>query len=186
MTDDYIICVRCGRSCDVECQALTELKLIYATQKLADKKKLIYRLRKLLDIRDAEPSKDMARLGRKIISRVESLRFIAEYGIRIGYVQSWETKTKNGREVYGDCRKINPVYGAYLPFDFIITFYAANIGHLSDNQLKILMWHELKHIGVGPRGLTLEPHDIEDFFEIIDTHGTRWDELGADIADILG
>jgi hypothetical protein len=184
--DEYIICERCGRECEVACQALVECRDIYAAQKLADRKKLIYRLRKLLDIRDAEPSKEMARLGRRIISRVEGLRFIADFNIRVGYVESLERKTKGGREVYGDCRKINKVYGAYLPFDFIITFYAANIGHLSENQLKLLMWHELKHIGMGDRGPTLEPHDIEDFYAIIDTHGTRWSELGADVVDILG
>ncbi|OZV10781.1 hypothetical protein CIW83_18350 [Tissierella sp. P1] len=77
-------------------------------------------------------------------------------------------------------------YKAYLPYDFIITFYENNTGFLNDNQLKILMYHELKHIGIGERGLKINPHDIEDFSDILDKYGLDWNNFGKELPDILG
>ena len=74
---------------------------------------------------------------------------------------------------------------AFLPFDFIITFYEPNIYYMTENQKKILMLHELKHIDVGERGLTIRPHDIEDFKSIIKTYGLEWNDMDQDLPDIL-
>lgn len=180
------ICDKCGRDCDVPCEANLVLYKIYNEIRIGEKRILIRNLRKQLGIVDAEPDKAMRSMARRIISRVPELAFIRELDIKVGYVRSFERKTKDGREVMGDCRKVNVVYGAYLPYDFVITFYDTNVGHLSDNQLKLLMWHELKHIGVGDRGFIISPHEVEDFYSIIDEHSTRWSELGAEVADILG
>lgn len=179
------ICVRCGRGCDNLCKAIKELQAIYNANSVKEKRQLIHRLKNQLGIIDAEPAKDLSSLAKKIIKKIPELHHIIDFNINIGYVRSYESKTKGGKLTYADCRKVNKVYGAYLPFDFIITFYEPNIDHLSDNQIKILMWHELKHIGVGERGFVIEPHDIEDFYAIIDIHGTKWDELGVDVINIL-
>lgn len=179
------LCGNCHNQCDIPCEALTELRKIYKETRTKEKKQLIYRIRKLLNIVDAEPANDLKRLAQKIIKKLPELSHIPDFDIKIGYVRSYERRTSGGRPTYADCRKINKVYAAYLPFDFIVTFYELNIGHLSENQLKILMWHELKHIGVGKRGFVIEPHDIEDFFTIIDSYSTRWDEFGMEVKDIL-
>lgn len=179
------ICKKCNQDCEVPCAALNELFKIYAETRTREKKQLIHNLKKYLNIADAEPSRDLEKNANKIIKKLPELNYIPDFNIKIGYVKSFERKTKSGKATYADCRKVSEVYSAYLPFDFIITFYEMNIGHLSENQLKILMWHELMHIGIGNRGFTIVPHDIEDFYSIIDVHGTRWDELGDDIVDIL-
>lgn len=182
------ICVKCEMKmqCDTICAAAQELQKIYDQNKHKEKVALIRRLRKLLDVQDAEPAPDLQALAKKIIKKLPELHHILDFDIKVGYVRSYERKTKDGKATLGDCRKVNTVYGAYLPFDFIITIYDMNVGHLSDNQIKILMLHELKHIGIGDRGFCIVPHDIEDFLDITDEHSTRWNELGAEVADILG
>lgn len=185
MPDLFTICQKCGLECETPCNAIRELKKIYDETKRKEKTKLILKLRKQLDIIDAEPDKEMEELAQKIIKKLPEMNYINDFNIKVGYVKSFEPKTKSGKSVFGDCRKVNLVYGAYLPFDFIITFYEPNIAYLNDNQLELLMWHELKHIGINERGFCIEPHDIEDFYNITDSHGTRWHELGADVSDIL-
>lgn len=179
------VCQKCGRDCESPCQAIDEMRKIYDETRTRERRQLIGRLRSLLGIVDAEPDNDLKALGQALIKKLPELCHISDFSIKVGYVRSYERKTKDGKPVYADCRKVNVVYGAYLPFDFIITFYEPNIGHLTENQLKILMWHELKHIGIGDRGFIVEPHDIEDFFAITDAHSTRWDDYGQEVIDIL-
>ena len=57
---------------------------------------------------------------------------------------------------------------------------------LNENQIKVLMLHELRHIGMGDRGLTIVPHDIEDFSDILEKYGLDWNEYGKELPDILG
>lgn len=176
------ICNKCRRDCDSVCEALFELKRIYSETKTKEKQRIIKNLRSLLNICDAEPSEELTNLATRIIDKFPEMHFIRDFDIKVGYVMSYECK----KDTLGDCRKVNTLYSAYLPFDFIITFYEPNIAHMSENQLKLLMYHELKHIGIGDRGFIVVPHDIEDFFDIIDFHGNRWSEFDTEVIDILG
>ena len=56
---------------------------------------------------------------------------------------------------------------------------------MSENQRKILMLHELKHIGIGEKGLKLEEHDREDFADILKRYGIDWNMHGEEVTDIL-
>ena len=60
----------------------------------------------------------------------------------------------------------------------LITIYEPNICYFTDEQLEILIWHELKHIGIKPDSVEEEyfviPHDYEEFREIVDAHGLDW------------
>ena len=47
------------------------------------------------------------------------------------------------------------------------------------------MLHELKHIGIGEKGLKIENHDVEDFKDILYRYGLDWNGLDKDISDIL-
>lgn len=78
------------------------------------------------------------------------------------------------------------VFKAYLPYDFTITFYERNTGFINENQLKVLILHELKHVGIGMKGLKITPHDIEDFKDIITEYGIDWNAYGKELTDILG
>lgn len=180
------ICLKCFKNndCDYFCSAINLLYSLNEQQKQKDKTALIRRLSRKLNLQDAEPSKELAKLGNKIISHFSEFDFIKEYGIRIGYVISYERK--NGeKKVYADCRKLQEVYKAYLPYDFIITFYDYHTGAMSEKQKKILMKHELKHVGISMRGLKLMPHDIEDFKDILEEFGLDWNEYNKEVPDIL-
>jgi hypothetical protein len=134
---------------------------------------------------DAEVAEDLQAMGEQVISKMPELDIIPGFDIKIGYVRSYEKKADKGKTVCADCRKVNKVYGAYLPYDFIITFYEPNIYYMTENQKKILMLHELKHIGIGERGLKIEYHDVEDFGDILTRFGIDWNWLDKEVPDIL-
>lgn len=184
------ICKKCSlkQICKKEktsCLAIQELEKVCDATSVKERKALTRILRRWLNIRDAEPNKEMKALGESIIKRFPELQFIDLYNINIGYVISYENK-QGQKIIYADCRKLNEVYKAYLPFDFIITFYYFNIHMLNENQRKILMLHELKHIQINERGLSVKPHDIEDFKDILEKYGNEWNEFNQEVPDILG
>ncbi len=182
------ICNKCGMGCETQCEAIKKLLEIYKQTRSKEKHQLIKKYGRQLGIVDAEPSKDLRKLAENILSnepileKFPELQVIREYDIKIGYVVSQEnpggTKIK-----YADCRKLKWTYKAFLPFDFLITFYERNTELLNENQQKIVMLHELKHVGIGEKGLRLEEHDKEDFANILEAYGIRWNDI--DVPDIL-
>jgi hypothetical protein len=186
------ICARCLKNadCALKCEAWTKLYEIYQEARTKERYQLIKKYGRMLGIVDAEPSKDLRKLAEKILSnesilaKFPELHVIMEYDIRIGYVVSQEnpggTKIK-----YADCRKLKWTYKAFLPFDFLITFYERNTELLNENQKKIVMLHELKHVGIGEKGLRLEEHDKEDFANILERYGIRWNGIDVDVPDIF-
>jgi hypothetical protein len=173
------------KNAKVSCAAIDELINIYKTQSFKRRTILTKLLARRTGIRDAEPSKELKQLGEAIIDKFPELHFINTFGIKIGYVLSYENK--GGQKItFADCRKIGEVYKAYLPFDVIVTFYYYNTEMLNKNQKQILMEHELKHIQMTERGLTIRPHDIEDFKDILAKYGNDWNESGKEVPDILG
>ncbi len=182
---DNAICNKCGKGCEDACVALRLLLKIYNEKRAEEKTELIKKLRPLLELIDWEPSEELRELGEKIINKIPELSFIRDFGIKIGYVLSYEAKRNKGKAVYADCRKVNGPYRAFLPYDIVVTFYEPNIATLSANQQKVLMWHELKHIDIGVRGITVRPHDTEDWNSILNLFGLGWHEYGREIPDIL-
>jgi hypothetical protein len=185
------MCAQCGnhsmcKDSEYTCPALDKLLQIYKETRHKERHQIIKKLQKDIGIVDAEPSRDMRRLADQIIERFPELSIIPEYGIGIGYVLSQERPPeKAGKTKYADCRKVKLCYQAWLPYDFIITFYEANTELLSENQKKILMLHELKHVGIGEKGLKLEEHNIEDFKDILKRYGIDWNCLDENVIDIL-
>lgn len=180
------ICGECThrKDCEINCPAVDLLVKLNEKQKVKDKTDRLRNIARQLNLRDAEVSNELRLLGEKIIKKFKEFSFIKEYDIKIGYVNSYESK--GGEKItYADCRKLQEVYKAYLPFDYIITFYDRNTGILSDNQKKILMLHELKHIGVGMNGLKMIQHDIEDFSDILTEFGLDWNGYNKEVRDIL-
>jgi hypothetical protein len=186
------ICNKCGMGCEAPCEAIKRLLEIYKQTRNKEKHQLIKKYGRQLNIVDAEPSKELRKLAEKILSnksvlaKFPELQVIKEYDIRIGYVMSQEKPPLSGGKIkYADCRKLKWTYKAYLPFDFLITFYECNTELLNENQEKILMLHELKHVGMGEKGLKLEEHDTEDFANILERYGIRWNGIDVDAPDIL-
>jgi len=179
------VCIKCGKGCQEPCLALKLLFSVYRKERIEEKREYLKSLRKFLDLLDYEPAGDIKELAEKIINAKPELAFIHECEIKIGYVMAYESKKRQGRSVYADCRKINGSYLAYLPYDILITVYEPNISWLTENQRKIVIYHELRHIDVNERGITVKPHDIEDFESILREHGLGWSQPGNDVIDIL-
>lgn len=165
--------------------AMKLLLKIYNEKRTEEKTELIKKLRPLLNIIDYEPADDLRELAEKIINRFPEFYFLKEFDIKVDYVRSFEAKKSKGRPVCGECRKVTGPYKAYLPYDFVVTFYEPNIDWFTENQRKILMLHELKHIEITERGLTVKPHDTEDWDSILREFGLRWNGYGQDVPDIL-
>jgi hypothetical protein len=181
-----LICARCikNEDCGIKCEAWTKLNEIYQEARNKERHQLIKKYGRLLGIIDAEPSKELRKLGEAIIRKFPEFTIIPEYGIRVGYVLSQE-KPQTTKVKYADCEKVKLKFQAWLPFDFIITFYEPNTELLSENQRKILMLHELKHIGIGERGFKIEDHDVEDFMQILEDYGLKWNGFEQEVPDIL-
>jgi hypothetical protein len=181
------LCEKCPIECDKDesCAAIQKLYQIYDEQRTEEKRTLIKVLKDELNILDCEVSEELRELGEKITARFPEFDIIPAFDIKVGYAVSGKRKIKDGRLIYAECCKVKIPYNAWLPYDFVIVFYEPNVALMTDNQQKILMRHELKHIGIGDRGLCLVPHDIEDFDNILREYGLTWNEFGEDVPDIL-
>ncbi|WP_408954745.1 putative metallopeptidase [Natroniella sp. ANB-PHB2] len=123
-------------------------------------------------------------LAKRILDKMEDLSEIRDIiGLEnIGFVRSYKEKKSQGRTVFAECKKVTGPERAIIPYKFLIIFYDPNIANLSDNQKKIVMYHELRHI--GPRE-NIVPHDIEDFSDIIKEFGIDYLDLDKEVPDIL-
>ena len=118
-----------------------------------------------------EFSQDYEELAHVVIDALPELWFIRDAEIRIGFLKSWKEKKTGHRLVYGECIRPQEIYQDLLGYDFLIVIYEANAAALTLNQKKILMWHELLHVGIddssGEPKYVVNPHDCEEFDSII-------------------
>ena len=84
-----------------------------------------------------------------------------------------EKKSKK-KTVFGQCEKIADKYKWGIPCDFTITIFKPNVIGFTEEQIKILLFHELLHVGVDGDKMFINPHDLEDFKVIIDEYGVDW------------
>ncbi len=128
-------------------------------------------------------SEEYSGIAEKVIDEHEDLHWIRNLKVRIGYLASDREKKKDGGLVLGECIKVKPLYRPYVPHDFLIVIYETNTAGLTENQMEILMYHELLHIGIDEAGEELKyninPHDVEDFRTVIDRYGIDWAKRGA-------
>lgn len=126
-----------------------------------------------------EQSEEYARVGMDLIREEASLNWIYETGVTVGFMSSNKKKESKGRKVFGQCERIQDKYKAFIPYDFLITVYEPNVINFSPEQIKILLHHELLHVGVNMAAeptYKVNPHDIEEFDEIISRYGLDWSE----------
>lgn len=80
----------------------------------------------------------------------------------------------------GECIAVKKEYHKrFIPHDYLIIIYEPNVQHMTPEQKKILVEHELMHINAyeneeGETKLGINPHEVEDFQEIIDKYGADW------------
>lgn len=120
-----------------------------------------------------------AEMAAELIDTEPALQKIKDSCVTICYLASEQEKKKNKKKVLGECEKIADKYKWAIPCDFTITIFQPNVEDLSEEQLKIVMLHELLHVGIeendsGDEVYSIIPHDIEDFRLIIDRYGLDW------------
>lgn len=124
-------------------------------------------------------SEEFAIIGQDIIANEESLVDIRNSQATIVYLTSENKKMSKGKKVCAECEKVADKYKWSVPADFTITIFLPNIDGFTDEQKRILIFHELLHVKIefnsdSTESYSVRPHDYEDFKEIIDRYGTEW------------
>ena len=121
-------------------------------------------------------------IAEQLINSEPELSYIKESSVQITYLESNQPKKADkDKVVLGECEKVADKNRWAITSDFTITLYEPNLYGLSDEQIKIVLFHELLHIGIqwGDNGecYYVRKHDLEDFKVIIDKYGTNWSEV---------
>lgn len=119
-------------------------------------------------------SEEYANIGNELIEEMPELAPLKDANITIVYLSSEHRKKGKGKKICAQCEKVGEKYKWGIPADFTITVFEPNIEGFTDEQIRILLFHELLHIGRPDGTWTTVPHDLEDFKIIIDKYGTDW------------
>lgn len=126
-------------------------------------------------------NEEYARIGAELIATEESLADIKASNATIIYLSSEASPRKDGGQkiTKGQCEKVAEKYKWGIPADYTITVFEPNCEGMTEEQMRILIFHELLHIEIGmtDKGeevYKIKGHDLEDFKEIIDRFGTEW------------
>ena len=127
-----------------------------------------------------QKSRSLAVQARKLIDTMPELAYIAQSQARIVYLTSELEKKKGNKLVMGECEKVPEKYKWRIPYDFMITVFLPNVERLTRKQMKILLFHELLHVGIEVDGneekYTVREHDFEEFRTIINRYGLDWSD----------
>ncbi|MDO4647415.1 MAG: putative metallopeptidase [Eubacteriales bacterium] len=124
-------------------------------------------------------SDEYTELMLRVIEQHVDLHWIRD-NVSICCLASIKERKSKGGLVYGECRKVSEYYKPFCPYDFLITIYEANCSGLSDQQMEVLMYHELLHVDMSEKDgepvYKVRPHDVEDFGKILHDYGIDWAE----------
>lgn len=123
-----------------------------------------------------------AGIGMSLIQTEDALVDIANSQATIIYLSSEHKKVSFGKKILGQCEKVADKYKWGIPCDFTITVFEPNVEGMTEEQLRMLIFHELLHVGIeynadGTETYSVKPHDLEDFKLIIDRFGTDWSKV---------
>ena len=119
-------------------------------------------------------------IAEELINAEPELKYIKDSRVRIAYLESDNAKKADkDKLVLGECEKVQAKNKWAINYDFTITLFKPNLIGLSEAQIRIVMFHELLHVGIEPGAdgdeiYTVRKHDLEDFKLIIDRFGTEW------------
>lgn len=123
------------------------------------------------------------RIARRLIRVLPEFIDLAESDVRIAYLSSQKEKKRNHKIIFAECHKVDEKYDWCCKYDFFIVVYEPNVIDFSDKQIEILIRHELHHVGIDYDGEEIKyyvvPHDVEEFWEIINEHGLNWSDVNA-------
>ena len=118
-------------------------------------------------------------IAESLIKDEPDLNYIKNSNVRIAYLESDSTKKNGDKVVHGECERVQSKNQWAIGYDFTITLFSNNNEGMSEEQIKILILHELMHVGIerredGTENYSIIKHDLEDFKAIIDRFGTDW------------
>lgn len=122
-------------------------------------------------------SEEYANIAHELIEEMPELEYLKNAPITIVYLSSEHSKRGKGKIVYAQCEKVGEKYKWGIPADFTITVFEPNCEKFTEKQMRILLFHELLHIGQINDVWSTVPHDLEDFKLIINKYGTEWDKI---------
>lgn len=131
-------------------------------------------------------NKNYEAIAQDLINTESELCYIKDSRVKITYLDSDQAK-KNGNDRYvlGECEKVAAKNRWAITSDFTITLFKNNLIGFTEEQIRIVIFHELLHVGIelGPDGEELynvQKHDLEDFKIIVDRFGTDWAKIARE------
>lgn len=123
-----------------------------------------------------EQSEYYAELAQELIDTEPLLQPLQEVEFTIIYLVSKHKKKSGGMTIHGETEKVQDKNKWAIPGDCTITIYEENNVGMTEEQLRILMFHELLHIEVSEdyKSFKIRQHNVQDFREIIDRFGMDW------------
>ena len=94
-------------------------------------------------------------IAEELINTEPELSYIKDSRVRIAYLESDNAKKADADKlVLGECEKVQAKHKWAISYDFTITLYKNNLVGLTEDQIRIVMFHELLHVGIepGPEG----------------------------------
>lgn len=126
-------------------------------------------------------SKEYRLIANRLIRTLPEFKDIKDTDVKIAYLASDEEKRKNRKIVFADCNLVSSRYKWSCKYDFFIVVYQPNVERFTPEQMETLLRHELHHVGIDFEGnenkYYVVPHDIEEFWDIINDKGLRWCEM---------
>lgn len=125
-------------------------------------------------------------IGKDLIENEDAFELLKKHKVKIAYMESSKPAGKSKRVVLGECIKLSEKDKNLLTSwragaipDYFIVIYKDRIKTFSEEQIRILIMHELMHIDIkegedGSVAFRLKKHDLEDFREIVDRFGMDW------------
>ena len=112
--------------------------------------------------------------AREIIESVPDIGYLED--VPVAYLSCDKQKISKGHRIHGECIKVPEMYRAVSRYAFLIVIYEPNCAAFSDAQMKILIEHEMRHIGIMGDKTYIVPHDIElgEFNAISEKYGEDW------------
>lgn len=124
-----------------------------------------------------EDAPDLKEMAARIIEKREEVRHVDIEEVL--FLRELDTKPPAVARCW---RLVGHPIGALTKARFAITIYWQWCDALSENQLKILLLHEMMHI--PPVGDKLVQHNVQDFREILGID-LDWSTPGREVLDIL-
>ena len=120
---------------------------------------------------------DIAEIARQLVTQVEAVSHVDLEDVL--FFRELETTPPALAACFN--LQLHPI-GFFTPAKYVIVLYWLRCDYLTDNQLVMLVYHELLHI--PERGKRLVDHDVKDFRSVLGID-LDWAEPGREVPALL-